>query len=46
MSATQVQAVRILLGKTLPDLTATTVSGDADNPLQQKIEIEIVDPKA
>lgn len=46
MSATQVQAIRILLGKTLPDLTATTLSGDPNNPLAiTEIRRTVVYPK-
>lgn len=33
MTATQVQAVRILLDKSLPNLAAVEHSGDADNPV-------------
>lgn len=33
MSATQVQAVRILLDKSLPNLAAVEHSGDAENPV-------------
>jgi hypothetical protein len=34
LSAVQVQAAQILLRKALPDLTATQISGDAENPLR------------
>lgn len=34
MSNTQVRAAEILLRKVIADLSATTISGDADNPLQ------------
>ncbi len=33
MTATQVQAVRILLDKSLPNLAAVEHSGDAENPV-------------
>ena len=33
MSATQVQAIRILLDKSLPNLAAVEHSGDAENPV-------------
>lgn len=48
VSPTQMKAIEILLRKTLPDLSAVTVSGDDDNPLNviHKIETVIVDPKA
>lgn len=47
VSQTQMKAIEILLRKTLPDLSAVTVSGDDDNPLNviHKIETVIVDPK-
>lgn len=37
MSATQVSAGLGLLRKIMPDLAATTISGDAENPLHLKI---------
>ena len=37
MSATQVSAGLGLLKKIMPDLAATTISGDEDNPVQLKI---------
>ena len=37
MDASQVNAARALLNKVLPDLSATTLSGDAENPLHLKI---------
>ena len=33
LSATQVRSIEILLKKSLPDLTATTLQGDEDAPL-------------
>lgn len=33
VSQTQMKAIEILLRKSLPDLSAITISGDADNPL-------------
>lgn len=46
MSATQVSAGLGLLKKVMPDLAATQISGDEDNPLNvvHKIERVIVDP--
>ena len=43
LSVTQVNAIKILLGKSLPDLSAIEHSGDADNPIRQEIEVKIVD---
>ena len=45
MDATQIQAARILLSKVLPDLAATTVSGDADKPIAHKLTIEFKRPE-
>lgn len=40
MSATQIKAAQILLGKSIPDLSAVTVSGDPENPIvPQRIEL-------
>lgn len=36
VSQTQMKAIEILLRKSLPDLSATTISGDPDNPLEFK----------
>ncbi|MCS3590744.1 hypothetical protein [Bradyrhizobium phage ppBeUSDA76-2] len=46
MSATQVSAGLGLLKKVMPDLAATTISGDEENPLTMihKIERVIVRP--
>jgi len=33
LSQTQMKAIEILLRKSLPDLSAVTLSGDADNPV-------------
>ena len=45
MDATQIQAARILLSKVLPDLAATTISGDPDKPMQHKLVIEFKRPE-
>jgi hypothetical protein len=34
LSVSRMKAIEILLRKSLPDLSAVTVSGDKDNPLQ------------
>jgi len=46
LTPVQVRAIEILLKKTIPDLNAITVSGDADNPIEHLHTIErvIVDP--
>lgn len=42
ISVSRMKAIEILLRKSLPDLTAVTISGDADNPVQQVARIELV----
>lgn len=42
LSSTQMSAAKLLLGKLIPDLNRTTVEGDPDKPLQNKITIEVV----
>jgi hypothetical protein len=39
MSATQIQAAKILLAKSVPDLSAVTHSGDSDDPMRVKVEV-------
>ena len=42
LSAVQVSAAKILLGKVLPDLASVQHSGDKDNPLHTIDRIEVV----
>ena len=42
ISPTRLRAIEILLRKSLPDLSAVTISGDAENPLHAVSRIEIV----
>ena len=42
ISMSRMKAIEILLRKSLPDLTAVTISGDAENPVQQVTRIELV----
>jgi hypothetical protein len=45
LTGTQIKAIEVLVRKTLPDLSAVQVSGDADNPLMiQRMERLVVDP--
>lgn len=44
VSQTQMKAIEILLRKTLPDLSAVTIAGDQDNPIQTVTRIELVAP--
>ena len=46
LSPTRIRAIEVLLKKTLPDLTATEISGDADAPLQTELTVKIVRPDA
>jgi hypothetical protein len=41
MDASQVQAVRILLNKCIPDMKAVEVSGDPENPIETKLTIKL-----
>jgi hypothetical protein len=41
-SMTRMKAIEILLRKSVPDLSAVTVTGDEDNPLQVVGRIELV----
>lgn len=46
ISTNRLNAIKLLLGKTLPDLSSVQLSGDADNPIAiAKIERVIIDPK-
>lgn len=46
LSATQINAAKILLSKVVPDLTRTTLAGDSDNPvIISEIRRTIIDPK-
>jgi len=46
VSTTQMKAIEVLLRKTLPDLTSTELTGDADNPVAvEHIQRTIVDPR-
>lgn len=37
LSPTQIKAVEVLLRKTLPDLSATEISGDPDAPIELNV---------
>lgn len=41
-SMTRMKAIEILLRKSIPDLSAVTVSGDGENPLRAVHRIELV----
>jgi hypothetical protein len=42
LSQSRLKAIEILLRKSIPDLSAVTVSGDEDNPLETVTRIELV----
>lgn len=42
LSPTRLKAIEILLRKSVPDLSAVTISGDEDNPLQTVQRIELI----
>lgn len=42
LSPTRLKAIEILLRKSVPDLTAVTISGDEENPLRAVQRIELV----
>ena len=42
LSMSRMKAIEILLRKSLPDLSAVTISGDSDNPVQTINRIELV----
>jgi hypothetical protein len=46
MPLSRMKAIEILLRKSVADLSAITISGDQDNPLQvvSKVQYEIVNP--
>lgn len=43
LSATQVQALKIVLGKAVADLSAVQLTGDADNPVELVTSIKLID---
>lgn len=45
ISMSRMKAIEILLRKSLPDLTAVTISGDEENPLKTVQRIELVSLK-
>jgi len=42
MSASQVQAAKIVIGKMIPDLKAIEISGNTDKPLQSLVRVEFI----
>lgn len=46
MDASQVNAAKALLLKVLPDLKSIEHSGDADHPVQKRVEYHIVDHRS
>ena len=46
MTREQLKAAEVLLKKTLPDLSAVTVSGDADKPLINEVHVKLISGKS
>lgn len=42
LSMSRMKAIEILLRKSIPDLSAVTLSGDGENPVQTVTRIELV----
>jgi len=42
ISMSRMKAIEILLRKSIPDLSAVTLTGDAENPVQAVTRLEIV----
>lgn len=42
MTASQVNAAKIVIGKTIPDMKSVEITGDADNPVSLIHKIELV----
>jgi len=39
MTASQIRAAEVTLKKAIPDLSAVTLQGDADNPVQHSVKV-------
>lgn len=46
MSQSQIAAAKIVLGKIVPDLSSTELTGNEEKPVIQRIERVILDPSA
>ncbi len=44
LEKSQIDAIKILLSKTLPDLQAVSHSGDEDNPIAHSVTVNYIDP--
>lgn len=44
LTPTRIKAIEVLLKKTLPDLSATEITGDPESPLESRIEVVLVKP--
>lgn len=45
LSPSRIKAIEVLLKKSVPDLSSIEHTGDNENPIAHKVEIEIVDTK-
>lgn len=46
MSAAQVQAARVVIGKIVPDMKAVEISGNPDRPVENMVRVEFIGPAA
>ena len=44
LSAAQVQAARVVIGKVIPDLKSVEMTGDPEKPLTHSLKVEFVSP--
>ena len=44
LSAAQVQAMRIVIGKVIPDLKSVEMTGDPENPITHCLTVKFVSP--
>ena len=45
LSPTRLKAIEILLRKSIADLSAVTITGDPDHPINHSMRVEFVKPK-
>ncbi len=45
LAMTRIKAAELLLRKSIPDLTAVEHSGNEDNPINHRVQFEIIDGK-
>lgn len=45
MTQSQVNAAKVVIGKSIPDLKAIELTGEGGGPVRHNVEVVIVDPK-